>query len=268
LRIAKVLQAKRERGEKSFVAYLTAGDPDLKTTGRLVHALVRAGADVIELGVPHSDPVADGPTNLSAADRALRQGTTVTGILELVAELRSQRVEIPILLFTYCNPLLQFGYRRFAERGKQVGLDGALVVDLPPEEAGEYRQIMQEAGLGTVFLASPTTTVRRLALVNEASTAFVYYVSRAGVTGAQKVISRSLREELAMVRSQVSRPVCVGFGLSTPAQVAEVAPWADGVIVGSALVNLVQSCRSSEMAEEKLESFAREMVNALAKQEG
>jgi tryptophan synthase alpha chain len=260
--IAKRLAEKKARGEKALVAYITAGDPSLTRTAHYVRLLSRAGADVIELGVPHSDPIADGPTNLKAAERALRSGTSLAGILETVGSLRAAGETVPLVLFTYYNPVLKMGLARFTAEAKRQGVDGALVVDLPPEEAADYCRAMEAAGLETVFLASPTTPVDRLTLVDAASTGFVYYISRAGVTGARSDLSASLPQELEKVRARVKKPLWVGFGISTPSQASQVARLADGVVVGSLLVDCIAREPDPEVSAQ-LETLVRSIKAAL-----
>ena len=235
-------------GRTAFIAYITAGDPSLAATARLMVALERAGADIVELGVPFSDPIADGPVNQRAAERALKGGVTLEKILRFVARYRRGGGRSPIVLFTYFNPIVRYGLRRFARAAGKAGVDGVLVVDLPSEESLEYRREMAREEIATVFLASPTTGERRLRAIGEASTGFVYYVSRLGVTGAQRSLSDDLSRQVRAVRRAVRRPVAVGFGISTPAQARAVAKLADGVVVGSALVAAAEGRPAAEAA--------------------
>jgi tryptophan synthase alpha chain len=237
--IEAVFAACREQRRAAFIPYLTAGDPDLRATGELLHALAAGGADLIELGVPFSDPIADGPVNQRAAVRALASGTNLTGILRLVARERS-RLDRPVVLFTYFNPILAYGVERFAEQASDSGIDGVLCVDLPPEEAAEYRGALGERGIDTIFLLAPTSDRERVKRVVQASTGFVYYVSRTGVTGQRDELPPELLREAKRLRRKVALPLAVGFGISTPQQVGRVARVADGVVVGSALVRLVE----------------------------
>ncbi|HVE12717.1 MAG TPA: tryptophan synthase subunit alpha [Elusimicrobiota bacterium] len=256
-----VMDARRARGRAAFIPYLTAGDTSLAATGRICGALRRVGADIVELGVPFSDPIADGPVNQRAAERALRSGTTLAGILDFAAA--GGGAGIPAVLFTYLNPILAMGLEAFARRAKLSGIAGVLAVDLPPEEAGEYRRALTKAGLETIFLASPTTSAERLRAVGAASTGFVYCVSRLGVTGARASMASGLEAEVARVRRAVRRPVAVGFGISTPAQAGAVGRFADGVVVGSAIVRLIEEAPSKAPA--RVERFARSMVAAMEK---
>ncbi len=239
-RIAKAFAAARAQRRSAFVAYLCAGDPTFADTPRLVDALVEGGADVVELGIPFSDPVADGPVNQRAAQRALAAGTTPSGVLELVASMRTRGFGVPIVLFTYFNPIVRMGEAAFARRAAAAGVDAVLVVDLPVEEASAWRAACEREGLGTVFLVAPTTRSERIARIAAASTAFVYCVARLGVTGAPTQVPPALHERLARVRAHARVPVVAGFGFSEPGQVRAVAPACDGVVVGSALVRLVE----------------------------
>ncbi len=232
----------RCRGERraAFIPYLTAGDPDLATTADLLAALVDGGADILELGVPFSDPIADGPVNQRSAARALAAGERLDGILRLVSSSRD-RLGVPIVLFTYLNPLHAAGIERFAERAAQSGIDAVLCLDLPPEEAeAEIAPSFRAAGLDTVFLLSPTSTRERVRRAEALTSGFLYYVSRTGVTGTREELPPGLLREVRRLRRRLAPPLAVGFGLSTPEQVAAVGKVADGVVVGSALVQLVE----------------------------
>ena len=242
----------REEKRAAFIPYLTGGDPDLETSARLIEALADGGADIIEVGVPFSDPIADGPVNQRAAVRALEAGVTLPGILEMVARVRT-RIETPIVLFSYFNPLLAHGLQTVAEQAAISGVDGILCVDLPPDEDdGGFRDYCSAAGVDSVYLLSPTSTPARVRIVAEASSGFVYYVSRTGVTGVQKELTSELQKELKKIRRKVDLPVAVGFGISSPEQVSAVAKVADGVVVGSALVRLVEENQGREDLTELL----------------
>jgi tryptophan synthase alpha chain len=229
----------REQHAKGLVVYLTAGDPSLEATGDLLFALDRAGVDVIELGVPFSDPLADGPVIQRASERALQTGTTLRRILERFPAWR-ESVRAPIILFSYYNPILQYGLEKFASHAAQAGVDGALVVDLSPEEAPEYLDVLRARNLDTVFLASPTSTDARLERASKLSTGFLYLVSRTGVTGERSEISASLQPLVERARRHTSLPLAVGFGISTPAQVRAVQSVADAAVVGSAVVHAIE----------------------------
>ena len=229
----------REQHAKGLVVYLTAGDPSLEATGDLLFALDRAGVDVIELGVPFSDPLADGPVIQRASERALRAGTTLRRILERFPAWR-ESVRAPIILFSYYNPILQYGLEKFAVDAAKAGVDGALVVDLSPEEASEYLDVLRAQNLDTVFLASPTSTDARLERASKLSTGFLYLVSRTGVTGERSEISASLQPLVERARRHTSLPLAVGFGISSPAQVRAVQSVADAAVVGSAVVHAIE----------------------------
>ena len=261
--IAKAFARCRKERRAAFIPYLCAGDPDLEKTPELLRALVRGGADLIELGIPFSDPMADGPTNQRAAHRALAAGTTLSGVLEMVARLRAE-LDVPIVLFTYCNPIFRRGLRVFAEQASASGVDGVLFVDLPPEEAAEeVTPTLAEYGIDQIFLLAPTTTRERVRKVAQASSGFVYYVSRTGVTGERESLPADLQDELRALRRRVKLPLAVGFGISTRAQVEALAEVADAVVVGSHLVRLVEERAADEALSALLEERVRELAEAL-----
>jgi len=255
----------RERGEHGLVIYLTAGDPSLDATGELIAAIDRGGADVIELGVPFSDPLADGPVIQRASERALKAGTTLRKILERLPEWCGA-VRAPIILFTYCNPVLRYGLEDFASDLRKAGAAGALVVDLTPEEAANYLAAMRAQNLDTVFLASPTSPDTRLASLAEATRGFLYLISRTGVTGEREAISASLRPLVERVRRFTSLPLAVGFGLSTPDQVREVQHVAEAAVVGSAVVRAIEN-RYAAGGAQAIEEFIRWLRPAPLRQE-
>jgi tryptophan synthase alpha chain len=234
-RIAEKFAKLRVEGRKGFVPYLTAGDPDLATTEALLIALADAGADVIELGVPFSDPMADGPVIQRASERALQNPIGVAEILTLVERFRRQS-EVPIVLFTYLNPLLQLKGDNRARMLRDAGVDGVLVTDLIPEEAEDFVREMRSADIDTIFLVAPTSTDDRIRLISQFTTGFVYVVARLGVTGVRDAVGQDVRSIVARVREYSSLPVAVGFGISTPEQVSEVLSYADAAVVGSRLV--------------------------------
>jgi len=248
----------RERGERALMPYFSAGDPSLAETRRLVAAAERAGADVVELGVPFSDPIADGPVIQRAGYRALQAGTTVRKVLEIAAQIRT-RSQIPLLLFTYLNPVMRYGIEKLAADAKAAGIDGCLLTDASVEEAGAYVDVMRGAGLDTVFLAAPTSTPRRLRLVAEYSTGFVYLVSRTGVTGERNSISGAVAPLIRSMREVTRLPLAVGFGVSTPEHVAEIGSQAEAVVVGSAIMRVIEQNKDNESLEIQLESFVREL---------
>ncbi|HSD66574.1 MAG TPA: tryptophan synthase subunit alpha [Vicinamibacteria bacterium] len=238
-RIGERFARRRAEGRPAFVAFLTAGDPSPDRTVEAAVELDRAGADVLELGVPFSDPLADGPVIQRASERALARGVTLAKVLELVRRIRD-RSELPLLLFSYYNPLLQHGLERLAREAGEAGVDGVLVTDLPPEEAREWVAAARASDLDTVFLASPTSPPERLRLVAETTRGFVYAISRTGVTGERSALSEDARPLVERLRALTRVPVALGFGLSTPEQVREAAAVADGVVVGSALVRFLE----------------------------
>jgi len=243
---------------KVLVAYLTAGDPTPEATPGLVAALERGGADLIELGVPFSDPIADGPVIQRGADRALKAGTTVAKVLAIAKQIRAKS-EIPLLLFTYLNPVLRYGIANLTRDAKAAGIDGCLLTDVSVEEAEVYVSAMREAGLDTVFLATPTSTPERLKLVAKYSSGFIYLVSRTGVTGERAELSDSLPPLIDAMRKVTDLPLAAGFGISTPEQAASVAKLADGVIVGSAIVRLVEQGAGEEGLERYMKSLREGM---------
>lgn len=253
----KVLKAE---GKTAFIPYITAGDPTLARTEELVCSLDEAGADIVELGVPFSDPVADGAVNQAAAMRALEHGVTLHDIVAAVGRIR-QRSQVPIVLFTYYNPVLVYGIQDFARDAAVAGVDGVLCVDLPPEEAYEYREVLTGQGIDTIFLAAPTSTDARLKLIAEQSTGFVYYVSQMGVTGERARIAESVQGMVAKIRSFGDTPVAVGFGISTPEQAHEIAGYADGVIVGSAIVRLVGKLGDVDSMPGDVAAFVKTLVD-------
>lgn len=260
--ISEVFTRCRRERRAAFIPFLTAGDPDLATTGELLHALVRGGADLIELGVPFSDPIADGPVIQRASTRALESGTSLSGVLHLVATERD-RLGVPVVLFTYYNPIHARGAERFAEQAAASGVDGVLCVDLPPDEGGELVPVLRRKGLDAIFLLAPTSTRDRVKLVNESSSGFVYYVSRTGVTGERTELPKELLKEAKRLRRRLSLPLAVGFGISTPRQVEAVARVADGVVVGSALVHLIEEKTGDDDLVATVERRVRELTAPL-----
>lgn len=252
----------RAEGRPALIAYITAGDPTPDRTPELVAALERGGADLIELGVPFSDPIADGPVIQRGSDRALRAGTNVAKVLDIAAEVR-RRSEIPLLLFTYLNPVLRYGLEALARDAEARGIDGCLLTDLSVEEAEPYTGAMRQAGLDTVFLAAPTSTPRRLELVAKYSSGFIYLVSRTGVTGERITVSDSVGPLVSAMRAVTTLPVAVGFGISTADHVRSVGAMADGVVVGSAFVRLIEKYGASSELPQRLEALARELAGGL-----
>ena len=257
-RIGSMFECLKRDGRKALIAYLTAGDPTLERTPALVEALVAGGADLIELGVPFSDPIADGPVIQRAGQRSLAAGTTLAGVLRTAAQIR-ERSSVPLLLFTYLNPVVHYGVERLAADAAAAGIDGCLLTDVSVEEAKSYVEAMHRNNLDTVFLAAPTSTGRRLRLVAEYSTGFAYLVSRTGVTGVQESLSASVAPLVASMRAVTSLPLAVGFGISRPEHVAELGRQVEGVVVGSAFVRLIEQYAADPKLEARLEAFAREL---------
>jgi tryptophan synthase alpha chain len=257
-RIGRLFECLKRDGRKGLIAYLTAGDPSLERTPALVEALVHGGADLIELGVPFSDPIADGPVIQRAGERALRAGTTLRGVLEAASEIRRSS-EVPLLLFTYLNPVVRYGLDRLAQDAAARGIDGCLLTDASVEEGQDYVEAMHRHGLDTVFLAAPTSTRRRLELVARYSTGFVYLVSRTGVTGERESLSDAVAPLIRAVRAVTDLPLAVGFGISRPDHVAELGRQAEAVVVGSAFVRLIERNSGTGRLESELEAFTRDL---------
>jgi tryptophan synthase alpha chain len=261
-RIAERLAAVRARGEKALIPFVTAGDPDLGVTEALLPALAEAGADVIEIGVPFSDPTAEGPTIQRSSERALAAGITLRRILGLVKTLRP-KLDVPLVLMGYSNSFLTMGDRHFPEAAREAGVDGVITVDCPPEEEPAYYDHLEACGVDGILLVAPTTTEARLAMLAKRTRGFLYYVSLTGVTGARTGLPPRLEENLARIRKVSPVPVCVGFGISTPEQAAAVAKHADGVVVGSALVDRIGRAASREEAVTEAAAFVASLKAAL-----
>jgi tryptophan synthase alpha chain len=254
-RISKRFAALRESGELGIVAYITAGDPTLDATHKFVLALADAGADVIELGIPFSDPLADGPTIQRASERALEAGTTLAQVIDLVREIRKSS-EVPIVLFSYYNPVLQLGLEKFASTAATAGADGVLITDLTPEEADDYRQVLAAHHLDTIFLGAPTSTDDRLAKIATASSGFLYLISRTGVTGAKDALPDDLPALLRRARKVTQLPIAVGFGISLPGHVSVLGGLADAAVVGSALVSEIERATAANPTPAAIDAAA------------
>lgn len=261
-RITRLFDTCSAGKRKAFIAYLTAGDPSPEATVPLVLALERGGADLIEMGVPFSDPIADGPVIQRASERSLEKGTTMKRILEMVRQIRNQS-EIPLLLFSYLNPVMHYGFEDLARDAAEAGIDGILLTDLSVEEAEAPVKRIREQSLDTVFLAAPTSSERRLGLVGKHSSGFVYLVSRTGVTGERASLSEQAIPLVERMRRHTSLPLAVGFGISTPDQVAEVAKFADGVVVGSGIVKTIEANLNSPGLTAQVEAYTRKMTTPL-----
>ena len=253
-RISRVFSDLRKKGKLGLVTYVTAGDPSLSRSADILKTLDQAGADVLEVGVPFSDPLADGPVIQRASERALASGTTLTQTLELIKRVRAV-VQAPIVVFSYANPILRIGLESFAANASEAGVDGVLVLDLPIEEAGTFRHTLVEAGIDPIFLLSPTTTDLRIRQAAELGRGFLYGISRLGVTGARSEMATGVRGMVRRIRSVTSLPIAVGFGLSHPKHLQEIGKCADAAVVGSALVELIAQQADSEDLTTVIEDF-------------
>lgn len=256
-RLTKKFESLKRLNQKALVTFISAGDPDLKVTADAIQALEESGADIIELGMPFSDPMADGPTIQLSSERALASGTTLAGILDVVRNIRISS-EIPIILMGYLNPVHAYGYEKFARDAAQAGVDGVLLVDMPPEESELFLGFATAHGLNMIFLLTPTSDEDRIDLVVGLGKGFLYYVTVTGVTGERQDIAAGLEEQLNRIRNKIKLPIVAGFGISTPKQAADVATLADGVVVGSAIVKLFQ-----QHSGQKLISEIKGFVSAL-----
>lgn len=261
-RLSNRFRKLQQQNSKALVTFITAGDPDLSQTEEMIRLLDQAGADVIELGMPFSDPMADGPTIQLSSERALASGTTLAGVL---ASVRKARLfsQVPIVLMGYLNPVHAYGYERFCRDAVEAGVDGVLLVDLPPEESSELLPHADLYGLDVIFLLTPTSDAARINTVNRLGRGFIYYVTVTGVTGARQAVSDSLSAELANIMKKIKLPVMAGFGISTPEQAADVAVLADGVVVGSAIVKLFEKYSGQELKSE-LERFVGSLKQAVS----
>ena len=260
-RIDATFNRLQAEGKSAFIAYVCAGDPTPEKTVEIVAALEEAGADIVELGVPFSDPLADGVVNQMAADRALKAGTTVAKVLDIVREIRKMS-QVPIVLFTYLNPIYTYGFEKFQEDVAEAGVDGILDLDLPPDEAGENDELDGPSPLRQIRLIAPTTPAERISTLAAGAEGFIYYVSREGVTGAQTTLSEGIAEQVAEIKKSAKVPVAVGFGISTPEQAGTVAEAADGVVVGSAIVRMIEQYGDSEELTQKLKEFVQPLTEA------
>jgi tryptophan synthase alpha chain len=260
-RIEARFQELAERGQAAFIPYITAGDPNLRVTAALVHELERAGADIIEFGIPFSDPIADGPVNQEAAIRALKNNVSLHDVVRLVGELRAS-TQIPLVLFTYFNPVMAYGIEAFAADAHAAGVDGVLCVDLPPEESEDCKKQLDAKGIATIYLVAPTSPRERVEKIAKLSRGFVYYVSRTGVTGERANLEQKVAAMVRLIKQYTQTPVAVGFGISTPKQAREIARIADGVIVGSAIVRMVGELGDSPDTAPRVGAFVKSLVDA------
>ena len=261
-RISATFERLRQQKEKALIPFITAGYPDLSTTRRLIFQCEQCGADLLELGVPFSDPMADGPIIQHASESALAQGTSLERILGMVKTIR-RKSSIPIILMGYYNPFFKFGLKSFTRAAQAAGVDGLLVVDLPPEEAGEMKTHTDRAGLDLIFLLAPTSGPERIDSIVKHATGFIYYVSLTGVTGVRSKLDRSIRNQLETIRKKSPLPIGVGFGISTPEHAKTVARWADAVVVGSALIKIISGSTSKAEAVQNAGRFIRTLKAAM-----
>ena len=261
-RISATFERLRQQKEKALIPFITAGYPDLSTTRRLIFQCEKCGADLLELGVPFSDPMADGPIIQHASESALAQGTSLERILGMVKTIR-RKSSIPIILMGYYNPFFKFGLKSFTRAAQAAGVDGLLVVDLPPEEAGEMKTHTDRAGLDLIFLLAPTSGPERIDSIVKHATGFIYYVSLTGVTGVRSTLDRSIRNQLETIRKKSPLPIGVGFGISTPEHAKTVARWADAVVVGSALIKIISGSTSKAEAVQNAGRFIRTLKAAM-----
>jgi tryptophan synthase alpha chain len=255
-RLAETFARLKTQGTPGLVTYVTAGDPDLPRTAGILTALDRAGADVLEVGVPFSDPLADGPVIQRATERALAAGTTLSGVLDLIAGLRAT-LRAPVVIFSYVNPILRLGAERFADRAAAAGVDGVLVLDLPIEEADDFRGLLGTRGIDMILLLSPTTSDQRLKKAVALGGGFLYAISRLGVTGVRDQIADGAEDMVARIRRVSDLPIALGFGISKPEHVRQVGQWADAAVVGSALVNVIAEHGASDALTARVEEYVR-----------
>jgi tryptophan synthase alpha chain len=258
LRIAEAFARLKGEGRPGLVTYTTAGDPDLPRSADILKALDRAGADVLEVGVPFSDPLADGPVIQRATERALAAGSNLRATLSIIAQVR-RHISAPIVVFSYANPLMRMGLDQFAQHAADAGVDGVLALDLPIEEAADFREVLARAGLDTIFLLSPTTTDARIRKAAELGRGFLYGISRLGVTGARDRVASGAKALVTRIRAHTDLPIALGFGISRPEHVAEVGTYADAAVVGSALVSCIADAAGSPRLVERVEDYVRSL---------
>lgn len=262
-RLSAVFETLKARGEKALITFVTAGDPDMKRTREIIFELEKAGADIIELGIPFSDPMADGPTIQASYARALKNNVTISSVLTLVKDVR-KKSDIPIVLFGYYNPVFTYGLKRFARSARLAGVDGVLVVDLPPEEAGDLKRELKTVGVDLIYLLTPTSDAGRMKLVSRKGSGFIYYVSLTGVTGARRRLPKGVARYVKEVKRFTDLPVGVGFGISTPQQAGLIARQADGVVVGSAIINVIERNANKKDLVKKVGRFAARLKSGMS----
>ncbi|MEK7713310.1 MAG: tryptophan synthase subunit alpha [Deltaproteobacteria bacterium] len=261
-RIEKKFAELKDKGGKALISYIMAGDPGLEDTERLIIELEKAGADLIELGIPFSDPLADGPTIQKAAARALEQGVSLRDVIDLVKRVRKVS-KVPIIFMSYYNPVFKYGEEKFVTDAVKAGVDGIIVPDLPPEEAGSLTALARGKGLDTIFLLAPTSDEDRINIVCKNSTGFIYYVSLTGVTGTREGLSKDIKGMVKKIKAHTKNPVAVGFGISRPEQAREISSWADGVIVGSAIVKIIEENVGKKTMPKKVHDFVKSLKDGM-----
>lgn len=252
----------KKQGKKAFVAYITAGDPTLDISKRLMQQMQDCGVNLLELGIPFSDPLADGAVNQKAAERALKAGTSVKKIMAAIRDLRKTS-QIPVILFTYLNPILKYGLESFSIDARKSGVDGVLILDMPPEEGGEVGQLFQKQNIHLIYLIAPTSTPERIKTITEHTAGFIYYVSRMGVTGVQDKIQENIPDRVNLIQQRTSLPIVVGFGISKPDHVKQISRIADGVVVGSAIVQKIDHHQNDSDIVETVSKFIRQLTHGL-----
>jgi len=265
-RIDKLFRRLKKQRKKAFIVYVTAGYPSMPATEKLLPVLEKSGADLVELGIPFSDPLADGPTIQRSSHEALLKGATVSAILKMVRRAR-EKVTLPLVFMTYYNPILKYGLKKFIIDSKKAGVDGVIVPDLPPDEAGPFISFAKGMSFDTIFLAAPTSTRKRLEKIAKKSTGFIYYVSLTGVTGARKRLPKDIVSHVRELKKITQKPVCVGFGISTPIQARRISRLADGIIVGSALIKVVEKSGRGDIYK-KAKAYVRRMAKAVRGKKG
>lgn len=263
-RIEATFENLRTQKKKALVPYIMAGDPDLETTENLIFEIEHAGGDILELGVPFSDPIADGPTIQRASERALKSKTTLKKVMTLVKRIRKKGASIPIILMTYYNIIFQYGINRFPQDAVSSGIDGIIIPDLPPEEASEFIKEARSSGLDAIFLLAPTSTEDRIKLVTSTSAGFIYYVSMTGITGAKLRNVAEVKGKISKIKEHTDLPIAVGFGISMGDEAKKISRWADGVIIGSALVKLIEANEGKRLLLSRVSRFVRTMKEAIS----
>ena len=263
-RISQTFERLRSEGEKALIPFITAGYPDLHTTEKLIFVLEKNGADIIELGVPFSDPMADGPIIQIASEHSLENRTTLMMILELIRRVRV-KTNIPIILMGYYNPFFKYGLKRLSKDARKIGVDGILTVDLPPEEASEMKRQMVNAGLDMIFLIAPTSDDARIKLITKNATGFIYYVSLTGVTGIRSKLDKDIGRQLNVINKSTHLPIAVGFGISNPNHAKSVSKWADAVVVGSAIIKIIENSNNKKLMLQKVGKFVSSLKRAMNK---